>query len=422
MNGIDRETFLIQNLGLVGDVVNKYAYRVMGHPSIGPEDLRQVGVIGLIKAYDRFDHSRGTRFSTYAVSMIEGEIKKYLRDNADTIRFPRQIKIDFYKIISFGLIDEEPEVIAEKLDIPLERVQEALEYYKCKSIESLEREIIEDERSPIYLTDKLGKEVDFDTNLELEFFLNQLDKRTREIVELRLKGQTQIEISQKLGISQVHVSRILINLRDKFKKYFGGVDMSLQNLVPNYEKVKQLAIETNLSAEEIHKETGVPVKVAEEYIVAFRGQTITPKKNDKPDYALAKQLAEETDLKPKEIQEKTGVAYATAYSYIKQFRDKKEQLKEKEKVVEVQKDTATTQDTGQTKEPDKEIITHRLDIPEKAKQKPVVESNGFMSMTIKVPLEGATSQFEGIIQAMRMLGFQEVNITLQSEQKAYKHI
>src|SRR5690606_34218332 len=177
------------------------------------------------------------------------------------------------------------------------------------------REIIEDERSPIYLTDKIGTEVDFDTNLELEFFLNQLDKRTREIVELRLKGQTQIEISQKLGISQVHVSRILINLRDKFKKYFGGVDMSLQNLVPNYEKVKQLAIETNLSAEDIHKETGVPVKVAEEYIVAFRGQTITPKKDDKPDYALAKQLAEETDLKPKEIQEKTGVAYATAYSY-----------------------------------------------------------------------------------------------------------
>lgn len=271
MNGIDRESFITDNIGLVMDIAKRIYPHINKNYLLEFDDVVQIGMIGLIKAYDEFKPEFGTRFSTYAVPVIEGEIKKYLRDNADTIRFPRQIKIDFYKIKSFGLIDEEPEVIAEKLDIPLERVQEALEYYKCKSIESLEREIIEDERSPIYLTDKLGKEVDFDTNLELEFFLNQLDKRTRKIVELRLKGQTQIEISQKLGISQMQVSRILINLRDKFKKYFG--------LVPNYAKVKQLAIETNLSAEEIHKETGVPVKVAEEYIVAFRGQTITPKKD-----------------------------------------------------------------------------------------------------------------------------------------------
>lgn len=414
MNGIDRETFLIQNLGLVGDAVNKYAYRVMGHPSIGLEDLRQVGVIGLIKAYDRFDHSRGVRFSTYAVSMIEGEIKRYLRDNLDIVKFTRQSKVDFYKILELDLLDEKPEQIAQKLEISIKRVKDALRYYRCKTIDSLDREVYEDDGSPIFLTDRIGVEVDFDTNLELELFLNKLDEQTRKIVGLRLQEKTQQEIGQILGVSQVQISRILIKLQEQLK---GGFDMSTVK-VPTYQEVKKMAIETNYTAKEIHQRTGVALKIAEEYIAAFRKKKQDEVKNMTPDYIMAKKLAEETDLKPKEIQEKTGVAYATAYSYIKQFRDKKEQLKEKEKVVEVQKDTATTQDTGQTKEPDKEIITHRLDIPEKAKQKPVVESNGFMSMTIKVPLEGATSQFEGIIQVMRMLGFKEVNITLQSEQKA----
>jgi len=421
MNGIDRESFITDNIGLVMDIVKRTYPQINKNYLLEFDDVVQIGTIGLIKAYDGFKPEFGTRFSTYAVPMIEGEIKKYLRDNADTIKFPRQIKIDFYKIISFGLIDEEPEVIAEKLDIPLERVQEALEYYKCKSIESLEREIIEDERSPIYLTDKLGEEVDFDTNLELEFFLNQLDKRTREIVELRLKGQTQIEISQKLGISQVHVSRILINLRDKFKKYFGGVDMSLQNLVPNYEKVKQLAIETNLSAEEIHKETGVPVKVAEEYIVAFRGQTITPKKDDKPDYALAKQLAEETDLKAKEIQHQTGVSYITAYNYIKQFRKKKEEPQATENAITLPDNEVVTQDAEQTKEKISVTIAQRLDMPENVVNEVneiIIPSDGFMTMSFKISLEKVTNHLESIIHAMRVLGFKEVNITLQSEQKA----
>lgn len=275
MDKTDRDTFILENMGLVRMVVNRYKNRIYGHSIIDIKDLENVGVIGLMKAYERFNPNYGTQFSTYAVPMIDGEIRRCLRDDIDPIRFPRQSKINCRKIIQANLLSEEPEIIAEKLEISIDDVQKALDYYNYRFVNSLEMEVYEDEGNAVLLGDVIGTEMDFDSNLEVGLFLNRLDERSRKIVELKLQGFTQKEIGKKIGVSQAQVSRNLISLQEKIKK--GEI----------------------------------------------------PLINDNADYVLAKQLAEETDLRPVDIQKKTGISYPTALKYVKEYR---EEEKSKEKV------------------------------------------------------------------------------------------
>lgn len=408
MKGVDRDTFIQQNMGLVQMVVNKHTNRIVGHPYIDRDDLQSLGTIGLIKAYDRFDPSYEVQFSTYAVPMIQGEIRRFLRDNLDLVKFTRQSKIDFYAISKVDLLNENPEVIADTLEISIERVRNALDYYRCKSTDSLDREVLEDEGTPITLADRVGVELDFDSNLEIELFLNKLDERSRKIVELRLKEKTQMEIGEILGISQVQVSKILAKIQNIYE---GGNKVTEKKEVVKVkdaiEEAIKLAKETELTPTQIQKQTGVSWSTAKKYIDRYRKNGNEPIESAKtPDYNMAKRLSEETELNANEISKQTGVSYTTARNYVEYYRDNKDESEEK---IEPQVENATL-------EP---VIKHRLDIPEEVVNKPEINpADGYMTMTFKLTVEDATAQLVDIISAMKVLGFKDLNLTIQSQQVA----
>lgn len=375
MEGVNRDTFIQENMGLVRMSVNRFTYRMTDYNYVDKEDLQSIGTIGLIKAYDRFDPSFGTKFSTYAVPTIIGEIQRYFRDNLDTVKFSRQSKTDFYEISSANLLNENLEVIADTLEIPIIRVKNALDYYRYKNVSSLDKELYDDEGASTTLANTVGIKVDFDSDLEIEMFLNKLDERTKKIVELRLQEKSQAEIGRIMGVSQVQISRTLTKLQKELK---GGIKVSENK--PIEKKV-------------IEKEE---IKVNKKQVI----------QNKSADYKLAKKLAEETELSPVEIRDKARVSYTTATNYIKYYRlvQEEKEIAKKIPIVEVAPVA---------------MEKHRLDIPEEVISKPKIgPADGFMTMTFKLTVEDAKSQFEGIIKAMETLGFEDLNITIQSKKVA----
>jgi len=353
MNGLDRDTFLLKNKGLVVDVAKKFLCRINYYPHIEFDDLFQTGYIGLIKAYNNFKPEYGTQFSTYAVPMIEGEIKRYLRDNLELIKYSRQTKLDFSQINKAGLVNEKPEIIASQLKMPVERVKNALAYYQSHRPDSIQLVIHDEGSTPLTLEDKLSEEVDFDTKLELEFFLKQLDERTRKIVEMRLRGLTQEQIAEEIGISQVRISRILHDLRKRMKEG-GGLEL-------------------------ITEETK---------------------------YTKARELAEKTTLSAKEIQRQTGISYPTALKYVHEYRQVDKKQMDKQQVVEP-------------------AINRRLNVPEINKKldtkevKPTnVNANGYVTMTLKMSMLEAPERLNDVLKALRTLGFEDINITIESQKTA----
>ncbi|HPU63450.1 MAG TPA: RNA polymerase sporulation sigma factor SigF [Mobilitalea sp.] len=218
-----RDRVVAENVGLVWSIVRRFANR--GYEM---EDLFQIGSIGLIKAIDKFDCSYDVKFSTYAVPMITGEIKRFLRDDG-MIKVSRSLKENAAKIRSFrekysNTYGKEPtiEEIEEELKIPKDEILMALE--TGAEIESLYKTIYQSDGSPIYLIDKLAQSKDESENmidkLALREVIASLDKREQEIIKLRyFNDRTQTDIAKQLGISQVQVSRmekrILKILKDK---------------------------------------------------------------------------------------------------------------------------------------------------------------------------------------------------------------
>lgn len=207
-----RDRVVTENVGLVWSIVRRFANR--GHEM---EDLFQIGSIGLIKAIDKFDYSYDVKFSTYAVPMITGEIKRFLRDDG-MIKVSRSLKETAVKIRiererfsnAYGrepTIDE----IGQELDIAREEIVMALE--TGAEVESLYKTIYQGDGSPIYLIDKLAETKDESENLidklALREIINSLGEREQEIIKLRyFKDRTQTDIAKELGISQVQVSRM----------------------------------------------------------------------------------------------------------------------------------------------------------------------------------------------------------------------
>lgn len=218
MNRQTRETFIINNLALVNKIAKKYIHAIKHYPIVEFEDLKQIGTIGLIKACDRFNPNYGTQFSTYAYPLIDGEIRRFLRDNLETMKFSRSTKKDYYQIYETGLLDEEPEIIAEKLKISLYRVKQAKIYGENKIMNSLQQIVNDDGNKTTDLGDVLGQDIDFDTDVEIKLFMNKLDDRTRKVAELKLQGLSQKKIGKVIGLSQVTVSRILCNLKKQIKE------------------------------------------------------------------------------------------------------------------------------------------------------------------------------------------------------------
>ncbi|WFD09439.1 RNA polymerase sporulation sigma factor SigF [Tepidibacter hydrothermalis] len=217
-----KDILIESNLGLVRSVVNKFM-------NIGYErdDLFQLGSIGLIKSIYKFDPSFNVRFSTYAVPMILGEIKRYLRDDG-MIKVSRSLKqlATKTKMESERLskkFGREPtiEEVAKSLEVSKEDIVMALE--SNSSVEYLHGVIHEDEGSPICLIDKISQTKTMDDekivdNLLLKQVLGKLEKRERQIIVLRyFEDRTQSEIGNELGISQVQVSRIEKKVLGKLK-------------------------------------------------------------------------------------------------------------------------------------------------------------------------------------------------------------
>lgn len=222
-----QEILVNNNLGLVRSVIRRFLNR-----GYDKDDLFQLGCIGLIKAIQKFDFSFDVRFSTYAVPMIIGEIKRFLRDDG-IIKVSRSLKQTAIrvKMTKERLQKEygrEPTLqqIADDLDITKEEIVMALD--SCAYPEYLYDVIYHDDGSPIHLIDKIGETDSFEDSdvvdrIMLQEAIAKLEPRERQIIFLRyFKDQTQIEIAKVLGISQVQVSRIekkvLQNMKDSMKK------------------------------------------------------------------------------------------------------------------------------------------------------------------------------------------------------------
>ena len=215
-----REELINGNLRLVLSVIQRFGGR-----GENPDDLFQVGCIGLIKSIDNFDINQNVRFSTYAVPMIIGEIRRYLRDN-NSIRVSRSIKDTAYKAMQVKerLMSErqtEPTVeeIAKELDQPVAEVVTALE--SIVSPVSLYDPVYSDGGDTIYVLDQIGDNND-DNNwldeINLKESIKNLSDREKHILGLRfMQGKTQMEVSKEIGISQAQVSRLEKGALDKIK-------------------------------------------------------------------------------------------------------------------------------------------------------------------------------------------------------------
>lgn len=218
-----REEFIRGNLRLVLSVIQRFNNR-----GEYVDDLFQVGCIGLIKAIDNFDTSQGVKFSTYAVPMIIGEIRRYLRDN-NSIRVSRSLRDIAYKALQAkerltGKNLKEPTIpeIAQELQIPKEEVVFALDAIQDPI--SLFEPVYHDGGDAIYVMDQVGDEKNSDENwlesISLKEAMRRLNEREKLIVSLRFyEGRTQMEVAEEIGISQAQVSRLEKTALSNMKKY-----------------------------------------------------------------------------------------------------------------------------------------------------------------------------------------------------------
>ncbi|BBF45500.1 RNA polymerase sporulation specific sigma factor SigF [Lachnospiraceae bacterium KM106-2] len=207
-----RDQLVTENIGLVWSIVRRFTNR--GHEL---EDLFQIGTIGLIKAIDKFDTSFEVKFSTYAVPMITGEIKRFLRDDG-MIKVSRSLKeiagkVRITKEVLNNRLQREPtiEEVSEEIGVPVEDIIMALE--SNAEVESLYKTIYQGDGNAIYLIDKVEQVKDENDvvidKIALKEIMNTLDEKDRNLIELRyFKDKTQTDIAKELGISQVQVSRL----------------------------------------------------------------------------------------------------------------------------------------------------------------------------------------------------------------------
>ena len=218
-----REKFVQGNLRLVLSVIQRF-----GNRNENPDDLFQVGTIGLIKSIDNFDLSQNVKFSTYAVPMIIGEIRRYLRDN-NSIRVSRSLRDIAYKaLMAKEKIQSEQgraatiEEIAKETGVKKEDIVFALD--AISDPVSLYEPVYNDGADAIFVMDQISDEKsndeDWVEHIALRDAIKKLQQREKHILNLRFfKGITQMEVSKELGISQAQVSRLEKSALAHMKKY-----------------------------------------------------------------------------------------------------------------------------------------------------------------------------------------------------------
>ena len=221
---IAREKFIKGNLRLVLSVVQRF-----GNRGESPDDLFQVGCVGMIKAIDKFDLSQNVQFSTYAVPMIIGEIRRHLRDN-NPIRVSRSIRDMAYKVLQAKeqIIKEtgkEPKIeeIAKKLGVEKEEVVISLD--AIQEPVSLQEPVYNDGSENVYIMDQVKDTKNTDerwiNNLAIAQAMKKLNEREKRIISKRFfDGRTQMEVAEELGISQAQVSRLEKDAILRIKKLY----------------------------------------------------------------------------------------------------------------------------------------------------------------------------------------------------------
>lgn len=218
-----REKYIEGNLRLVLSVIKRFS-----NHNENADDLFQIGCIGLIKAIDNFDCTMGVKFSTYAVPMIIGEVRRYLRDNS-SYRIPRSLRDTAYKAIQTKeqlsrTTTREPtlEEISEESGISVEDI-----VYSLNAIQtplSLFDPIYTDGGDALYvmdqISDKKNKEENWVEDISLNDALNRLNERDERIIKLRFfEGKTQVEVAEEIHISQAQVSRLEKNALKSMHHY-----------------------------------------------------------------------------------------------------------------------------------------------------------------------------------------------------------
>ncbi len=218
-----REDFLMANLRLVLSIIQRFTGK---KESI--DDIFQVGCIGLIKATENFDTSLNLKFSTYAVPMIIGEIRRFLRDSSH-VRISRSIRDTAYKVLQARQQIESTtnreatmEQVAAMLDIPYSRVVYAMD--AISDPVSLFDPIYHDGSETVMIMDQISDSKNTDENwlttVSIQEAIGKLNERERQILNLRFyEGKTQIEVSEEIGISQAQVSRLEKAALSSVKKY-----------------------------------------------------------------------------------------------------------------------------------------------------------------------------------------------------------
>lgn len=216
-----REELISGNLRLVLSVIQRF-----GNRGESPDDLFQVGCIGLIKAIDHFDITQGVQFSTYGVPMIIGEVRRFLRDN-NAVRVSRSLRDTAYKAIQCkerltAEHGKEPTVeeIADNLSMKREDVVVALE--AIVEPVSLYEPVYSDGGDPIYIMDQVGDgggDGDWLEEIAMKEAIHNLSEREKRILSLRfLSGKTQMQVAGEIGISQAQVSRLEKGALTKIKE------------------------------------------------------------------------------------------------------------------------------------------------------------------------------------------------------------
>ncbi len=219
-----RKAFVNGNLRLVLSVIQRFRGR-----GESADDLFQVGCVGLIKAIDNFDLTQGVQFSTYAVPMIIGEVRRYLRDN-NSIRVSRSTRDLAYKIIQYKEKynkehGKEPKIeeIAKELEIKKEEVAFSLDAIQDPI--SLQEPIYNDGKDNIYIMDQVKDKKNTDEswaeNMTIMQAMKRLNEKEKEIVIKRFfDGRTQMEVATEIGISQAQVSRLEKSAIDHIKRWY----------------------------------------------------------------------------------------------------------------------------------------------------------------------------------------------------------
>lgn len=218
-----KEQYIKGNLRLVLSVMKRF-----GASNENPDDLFQIGCVGLIKAINNFNPDLEVKFSTYAVPMIVGEIRRYMRDN-NSIRVSRSLRDVAYKAIyakeayrKKNMKEPTIQEISDEIGIPKEDIVYALD--AIQSPMSLQEPVYNDSGDALYVmdqvSDKKNKEETWVEHLALQAAMNLLSEREKYIIKLRFfEGKTQMEVAEEINISQAQVSRLEKTALKSMKKY-----------------------------------------------------------------------------------------------------------------------------------------------------------------------------------------------------------